>query len=47
MSYFGKYYLSGADAQRAADWIFTNNVRDTEESDKFQLKADKITENKF
>lgn len=28
MSYFGKYYLSGADAQKAADWIFTNNVRD-------------------
>ena len=23
MSYFGKYYLTGPDAQKAADWIFT------------------------
>ena len=30
MSYFGKYYLSGADAQRAAEWIFTNNVRESD-----------------
>ncbi|XP_066294122.1 sarcosine dehydrogenase, mitochondrial-like [Branchiostoma lanceolatum] len=26
MSYFGKYYLTGPDAQKAADWIFSNNV---------------------
>ncbi|UYV82994.1 SARDH [Cordylochernes scorpioides] len=26
MSYFGKYYLTGPDAQAAADWIFSNNV---------------------
>ena len=27
MSYFGKYYLTGPDAQTAADWIFSNNMR--------------------
>ncbi|XP_046441775.1 sarcosine dehydrogenase, mitochondrial-like isoform X2 [Daphnia pulex] len=27
MSYFGNYYLTGPDAQAAADWIFTNNMR--------------------
>ena len=27
MSSFGKLYLSGPDAQKAADWIFTNNVQ--------------------
>ncbi|KAG8194546.1 hypothetical protein JTE90_013293 [Oedothorax gibbosus] len=27
MSYFGKFFLSGPDSQRAADWIFTNNVQ--------------------
>lgn len=27
MSYFGNYYLTGADAQKAADWIFTNDMR--------------------
>ena len=27
MSYFGNYYLIGPDAQAAADWIFTNNMR--------------------
>jgi len=27
MSYFGNYFLSGADAQQAADWIFSNDVR--------------------
>lgn len=26
MSYFGKFYLIGPDAQKAADWIFTNDV---------------------
>ena len=26
MSYFGKFYLTGRDAQAAADFIFTNNV---------------------
>ncbi|XP_071498557.1 sarcosine dehydrogenase, mitochondrial-like [Diadema antillarum] len=26
MSYFGQFYLTGPDAQAAADWIFTNNV---------------------
>ncbi|XP_023228229.1 sarcosine dehydrogenase, mitochondrial-like [Centruroides sculpturatus] len=26
MSYFGKFYLMGPDAQKAADWIFTNDV---------------------
>lgn len=26
MSYFGKYYISGPDAQKAADWIFSANV---------------------
>ena len=27
MSYFGKYYLTGPDAQVAADWLFTNDMR--------------------
>lgn len=27
MSYFGNYYITGPDAQAAADWIFTNNMR--------------------
>ncbi|CAH1786368.1 unnamed protein product [Owenia fusiformis] len=27
MSYFGKYYLTGPDAQKAADWIFSNNMQ--------------------
>ena len=27
MSYFGQFYLTGPDAQAAADWIFTNNMR--------------------
>ncbi|CAL8387233.1 unnamed protein product [Boreogadus saida] len=26
MSYFGKFYLSGADAKQAADWLFTADV---------------------
>ena len=26
MSYFGKFYLTGPDAQAAANFIFTNNV---------------------
>lgn len=26
MSYFGKFYLVGPDAQKAADWIFTNDM---------------------
>ena len=26
MSYFGKFYLSGRDAQAAADWLFTNHI---------------------
>ena len=26
MSYFGKFYLVGEDAQAAADWLFTNDV---------------------
>jgi hypothetical protein len=26
MSFAGKFYLTGPDAQTAADWIFTNNV---------------------
>ena len=26
MSLFGKFYLTGRDAQKAADWICTNNV---------------------
>ena len=26
MSYFAKFYLTGPDAQKAADWIFTNNM---------------------
>jgi len=26
MSYFGKFYLTGPDAQAAADYIFTNDV---------------------
>lgn len=30
MSYFGKYYLTGPDAQRAADWIFSNDVQKPE-----------------
>ena len=27
MSYFGKYYLVGPDAQKACDWLFTNDMR--------------------
>lgn len=27
MSYFGKYYLVGPDAPKAADWIFSNDMR--------------------
>ena len=27
MSYFGNFYLTGADAAAAADWIFSNDVR--------------------
>ncbi|CAG0924572.1 unnamed protein product, partial [Notodromas monacha] len=27
MSYFGKFYLSGPDAQKCADYVFTNNVQ--------------------
>lgn len=27
MSYFGNYFLVGRDAQIAADWIFTNDMR--------------------
>lgn len=26
MSYFGKFYLSGPDAKKAADWLFTADV---------------------
>ena len=26
MSYFGKYFLMGPDAQKAADWIFSANM---------------------
>ena len=26
MSYFGKFYLSGPNAQAAADWIFSNRM---------------------
>ena len=26
MSYFGKYFLTGPDAQQAADWIFSANM---------------------
>ena len=26
MSYFAKFYLTGPDAQKATDWIFTNNM---------------------
>lgn len=27
MSYFAKFYLTGPDAQEAADWLFTANTR--------------------
>ena len=27
MSYFGKFFLTGPDAQKAVDWIFTNNMQ--------------------
>ncbi len=27
MSYFGKYYITGPDAQAAVDWIFSNNMQ--------------------
>ena len=26
MSYFGKFYLSGPDSTKAAEWIFSNNM---------------------
>lgn len=32
MSYFGKFYLFGPDAQKAVDWIFTNDVNKPEGS---------------
>ena len=32
MSYFGKFYLHGPDAQKAADWICSNNVNRPEGS---------------
>ncbi|XP_040078946.1 sarcosine dehydrogenase, mitochondrial [Ixodes scapularis] len=32
MSYFGKFYMTGPDAQAAADFIFTNNMRKPEGS---------------
>jgi glycine cleavage system aminomethyltransferase T len=27
MSYFGKFYITGPDAQNAVDWIFSNNMQ--------------------
>ena len=30
MSYFGKYFISGKDAQKAVDWIFTNDLHKPE-----------------
>ena len=27
MSYFGKFYMMGPDAQKAVDWIFSNNIQ--------------------
>ncbi|XP_014664920.1 PREDICTED: sarcosine dehydrogenase, mitochondrial-like [Priapulus caudatus] len=27
MSYFGKFYLTGPDSQKAVDWIFSNDIR--------------------
>lgn len=30
MSYFGKFYLTGPDAQEAADWLCSNNVQKSE-----------------
>ena len=27
MSYFAKFLLDGPDAEKAIDWIFTNNMR--------------------
>ena len=27
MSYFGKFYITGPDAQTAVDWIFSNNMQ--------------------
>ena len=27
MSYFGKFYITGPDAQKAVDWIFSNNMQ--------------------
>eukprot|EP00095_Tigriopus_kingsejongensis_P011884 maker-scaffold410_size180147-snap-gene-0.32 protein:Tk11884 transcript:maker-scaffold410_size180147-snap-gene-0.32-mRNA-1 annotation:"sarcosine mitochondrial" len=32
MSYFGKFLLSGPDAQKAADWIFSNSVNAQQQS---------------
>ena len=26
MSYFGKFYISGRDATKACEWIFSNNM---------------------
>ncbi|OQR72838.1 sarcosine dehydrogenase [Tropilaelaps mercedesae] len=30
MSYFGKYFLTGPDAQKAADWLCSHNVQQPE-----------------
>ena len=27
MSYFGKFYITGPDAQKAVDWLFSNNMQ--------------------
>lgn len=32
MSYFGKFYIVGPDAQTAADWIFSNDMQKPEGS---------------
>ena len=37
MSYFGKFYLVGPDAQKAADWIFNNDMTKAEGESLFLL----------
>ena len=39
MSYFGKYYLVGPDAQAAADWIFSNDMQKAPGMQKLILKV--------
>ena len=42
MSYFGKFYITGPDAQKAVDWIFSNNMQKDPGMNFILLLKDKI-----